>query len=105
MAMAFVAAVRLTVSNDTLLAIIITALAIIFIPIIFFIGVLALFPFGRLPLWHLVKRFVIWASCILCPYIDKPEDLDIQEGKEDKDKDNRNKDTDTNKDKEERMRT
>ncbi|MED6218504.1 hypothetical protein PIB30_027159 [Stylosanthes scabra] len=79
-ALAFAAAVGLTTSNDSFLAIVITVLAIFFISIIISIGVVAYFPYkGRNPLVIRVNRFLIWISCKFCRYTDKPKKLDTRE--------------------------
>ncbi|KAI9071410.1 hypothetical protein K1719_046629 [Acacia pycnantha] len=77
MTVAFQAAIRLIVSNNTLLAHVVTAIGSIFIFVILFYLVLVLFPLGiRLPIFRQIADLVIW---IIVFAINGPNDVGISD--------------------------
>ncbi|XP_054789840.1 protein ACCELERATED CELL DEATH 6-like [Prosopis cineraria] len=61
MPVAFMAAIRLTVSNNSLLADLTSIIAFIFISLILLLRILACFPFGmHLPVFYQVRKLLLW---------------------------------------------
>jgi len=82
---AFLAAVRLVVGNNSALGDLITAIGVMYSSIILLVVPFAFFPIGiRLPLFRQVGRFVLRILIALIDYDDRPRDSSSQEENKDK---------------------